>query len=119
MHPISFVCASLSKQLDQRVMKSSLATIMSKPVYFKFIGFKPSLAMGLLGLCVFSMDAQAAVTSVGDASPTSSLQLISLNADDIATEDDIDMLETADESDDEFLLSFLYIFGRLIFVDDV
>ena len=100
MHPISFVCASLSKQLDQRVMKSSLATIMSKPVYFKFIGFKPSLAIGLLGLCVVSMDAQAAVTSVGDASPTSSLQLISLNADDIVAEDDTEMLNAADESYD-------------------
>ena len=100
MHPISFVCASLSKQLDQRVMKSSLATIMSKPVYFKFIGFKPSLAIGLLGLCVVSMDAQAAVTSFGDASPTSSLQLISLNADDIVAEDDTEMLNAADESDD-------------------
>ncbi len=100
MHPISFVCASLSKQLDQRVMKSSLATIMSKPVYFKFIGFKPSLAIGLLGLCVVSMDVQAAVTSVGDASPTSSLQLISLNADDIVAEDDTEMLNAADESDD-------------------
>ena len=100
MHPISFVCASLSKQLDQRVMKSSLATIMSKPVYFKFIGFKPSLAIGLLGLCIVSMDAQAAVTSVGDASPTSSLQLISLNADDIVAEDDTEMLNAADESDD-------------------
>ena len=100
MHPISFVCASLSKQLDQRMMKSSLATIMSKPVYFKFIGFKPSLAIGLLGLYVVSMDAQAAVTSVGDASPTSSLQLISLNADDIVAEDDTEMLNAADESDD-------------------
>lgn len=100
MHPISFVCASLSKQLDQRVMKSSLATIMSKPVYFKFIGFKPSLAIGLLGLCVVSMDAQAAVTSFGDASPTSSLQLISLNADDIVAEDDTEMLNAADESYD-------------------
>ena len=100
MHPISFVCASLSKQLGQRVMKSSLATIMSKPVYFKFIGFKPSLAIGLLGLCVVSMDAQAAVTSFGDASPTSSLQLISLNADDIVAEDDTEMLNAADESDD-------------------
>ena len=100
MHPISFVCASLSKQLDQRVMKSSLATIMTKPVYFKFIGFKPSLAIGLLGLCVVSMDAQAAVTSFGDASPTSSLQLISLNADDIVAEDDTEMLNAADESDD-------------------
>ena len=100
MHPISFVCASLSKQLGQRVIKTSLATIMSKPVYFKFIGFKPSLAIGLLGLCVVSMDAQAAVTSVGDASPTSSLQLISLNADDIVAEDDTEMLNAADESYD-------------------
>ncbi|WP_286708518.1 S41 family peptidase [Psychrobacter sp. UBA2514] len=73
---------------------------MSKPVYFKFIGFKPSLAIGLLGLCVVSIDAQAAVTSVGDASPTSSLQLISLNADDIVAEDDTEMLNAADESDD-------------------
>ncbi|MGA4439414.1 S41 family peptidase [Psychrobacter pocilloporae] len=73
---------------------------MSKPVYFKFIGFKPSLAIGLLGLCVVSMDAQAAVTSFGDASPTSSLQLISLNADDIVAEDDTEMLNAADESDD-------------------
>lgn len=100
MHPISFVRSSLSKQLDQRVMKSSLATIMSKPVFFKFIGFKPTLAIGLLGLCVVSMDAQAAVTSADDASPTSSLQLISLNADDIVAEDDTEMLNAADESDD-------------------
>ncbi|MDN5621365.1 MAG: S41 family peptidase [Psychrobacter sp.] len=73
---------------------------MSKPVCSKLIGFKPSLAIGLLGLCVVSMDAQAAVTSVGDASPTSSLQLISLNADDIVAEDDTEMLNAADESDD-------------------
>jgi carboxyl-terminal processing protease len=73
---------------------------MSKPVFFKFIGFKPTLAIGLLGLCVVSMDAQAAVTSADDASPTSSLQLISLNADDIVAEDDTEMLNAADESDD-------------------
>ncbi len=100
MHPISFVCSSLSKQLDQRVMRSSLATIASKPAFFKPICFKPSLAIGLLGLCVVSMDAQAVVTSADDASPTSSLQLISLNADDIVAEDDTEMLNAADESDD-------------------
>jgi len=46
------------------------------------------------------MDAQAAVPSVDDASPTSSLQLISLNADDIVAEDDTEMLNAADESYD-------------------
>ncbi|WP_394212299.1 S41 family peptidase [Psychrobacter piscatorii] len=100
MHPISFVRSSLSKQLDQRVMNSSLATIVSKSAFFKSLCFKPTLAMGLLGLCVVSMDAQAAVTSADDASPTSSLQLISLNADDIVAEDDTEMLNAADESDD-------------------
>ena len=100
MHPISFVRSSLSKQLDQRVMKSSLATIVSKSAFFKPTYFKPTLAIGLLGLCVVSMDAQAAVTSADDASPTSSLQLISLNADDVVAEDDTEMLNAADESDD-------------------
>lgn len=100
MHPISFVCSSLSKQLDQRVMRSSLATIVSKSAFFKPLCFKRSLAIGLLGLCVVSMDAQAVVTSADDASPTSSLQLISLNADDIVAEDDTEMLNAADESDD-------------------
>ncbi len=100
MHPISFVRSSLSKQLDQRVMKSSLATIVSKSAFFKLTYFKPTLAIGLLGLCVVSMDAQAAVTSADDASPTSSLQLISLNADDVVAEDDTEMLNAADESDD-------------------
>ncbi|MEZ7502493.1 S41 family peptidase [Psychrobacter sp. Arc29] len=46
------------------------------------------------------MDAQAAVTSADDTSPTSSLQLISLNADDIVAENDTEMLNAADESDD-------------------
>ncbi|GAA0807396.1 S41 family peptidase [Psychrobacter piscatorii] len=100
MPPTSFVRSSLSKQLDQRVMKSSLANIVSKFAFFKSLCFKPTLAMGLLGLCVVSMDAQAAVTSADDASPTSSLQLISLNADDIVAEDDTEMLNAADESDD-------------------
>lgn len=100
MHPISFVRSSLSKQLDQRVMKSSLATIVFKSAFFKPTYFKPTLAIGLLGLCVVSMDAQAAVTSADDASPTSSLQLISLNADDVVAEDDTEMLNAADESDD-------------------
>lgn len=102
MHPISFMRASLCKQFNKRVMSSSLATIIFKPISFKFMYFKPTLMIGMLGLCVASTNVQAAIVAADEDSPnpTASLQLISLNADDIVAEDDIDMLDAADESDD-------------------
>ncbi|MBP6495057.1 MAG: S41 family peptidase [Psychrobacter sp.] len=71
---------------------------------------KPTLIVGLLGLIVIHMPAQAAVkdTAAGrNASPTASLQLINLNTNNMPLEngaDDLsdiaDMLESADQSDD-------------------
>ena len=71
---------------------------------------KPTLIVGLLGLIVIHMPAQAAVkdTAAGrNASPTASLQLINLNTNNVPLEngaDDLsdiaDMLESADQSDD-------------------
>ena len=71
---------------------------------------KPTLIVGLLGLIVIHMPAQAAVkdTAAGrNASPTASLQLINLNTNNVPLDngaDDLsdiaDMLESADQSDD-------------------
>ena len=71
---------------------------------------KPTLIVGLLGLIVIHMPAQAAVkdTAAGrNANPTASLQLINLNTNNVPLEngaDDLsdiaDMLESADQSDD-------------------
>ena len=71
---------------------------------------KPTLIVGLLGLIVIHMPAQAAVkdTAAGrNANPTASLQLINLNTNNVPLDngaDDLsdiaDMLESADQSDD-------------------
>ena len=71
---------------------------------------KPTLIVGLLGLIVIHMPAQAAVkdTAAGrNANPTASLQLINLNTNNVPLKngaDDLsdiaDMLESADQSDD-------------------
>lgn len=91
------------------VMRSSLSTQLDKQMTSVFIipkFFKPIYVIGLLGLGCMSIQAQA----VGEASienPTASLELISLDTDGIAAEDNADdlsdvadMLDAADESDD-------------------
>ena len=93
MHLFTFMGSSLAEKLDKRGDKSLPITGMSS------MCSRPILTIGLLGCLAVSMSTQAA-TNQPDGNPTSSLQLISLNADDIAAEDDIDMLEAADESDD-------------------
>ena len=93
MHLFTFMGSFLAEKLDKRGDQSLPITVMS------YMCSRPILTIGLLGCLAVSMSTQAA-TNQPDSNPTSSLQLISLNADDIATEDDIDMLEAADESDD-------------------
>ena len=93
MHLFTFMGSSLAEKLDKRGDKSLPITVMSS------MCSRPILTIGLLGCLAVSMSTQAA-TNQPDGNPTSSLQLISLNADDITAEDDIDMLEAADESDD-------------------
>ena len=93
MHLFTFMGSFLAEKLDKRGDKSLPITVMSS------MCSRPILTIGLLGCLAVSMSTQAA-TNQPDGNPTSSLQLISLNADDIAAEDDIDMLEAADESDD-------------------
>ncbi|MDA5133651.1 S41 family peptidase [Psychrobacter sp. ANT_H3] len=72
---------------------------------------KPAILTSLLGLSVVIMPAQAAINNNGkinnNKNPTSSLQLISLNADDVPLDngaddfsDIADMLESADQVDD-------------------
>ena len=69
---------------------------------------KPTLIMGVLGFSMLNMQAQAAVKpTAGNANPTASLQLISLNTDNVPLEngaDDLsdiaDMLESADQVED-------------------
>ncbi|MDX2373260.1 S41 family peptidase [Psychrobacter sp. PP-21] len=111
MPPISLMRSSLSKQLGKKALRSSIANSNLKPSHLKPSHLKPKslssvdpkrlLALGLLGWCVASTSAQAAVpTDAFTPSPTASLQLISLNADAVASENDIDMLAAADESDD-------------------
>lgn len=67
---------------------------------------QPALFISLLGISALAMHAHAA-TSTEAASPTDGLQLISLNADEIAAEENddslsdiADMLDVADEPDD-------------------
>lgn len=68
---------------------------------------KRALMIGLFGLAAANMHAQAAELPANTTSPTASLQLISLNADETAVKDDMDnlsdiadMLDAADASDD-------------------
>ncbi len=95
MHPICFISGSVSKQLNKRVAKSGTVHTI----------FKYALTVSLFGL---SAIAQAAVTPPNAVnSDTSSLQLISLNTDDMVTRDNTDqlsdiadMLDAADDYDD-------------------
>lgn len=71
---------------------------------------KPAFIVGVLGLSLFNMQAQAAVkvpTHTRHLNPTASLQLISLNTDNVPSDngaDDLsditDMLESADQAED-------------------
>lgn len=98
--PISRTFPLTSKRLEQ-----SMSTISS---YTNVL--KPTLIVGFLGLSMIAIPAQAAVkdTAAGrNASRTASLQLISLNADNVPLDngaDDLsdiaDMLESADQADD-------------------
>ncbi|MGP4716583.1 S41 family peptidase [Psychrobacter sp. T6-6] len=106
MPSISLMRSSLSKQLGKKALRSSIANSNLKPSHLKHkslnsVDPKRLLVLGLLGWCVANTSAQAAdPTDASTPSPTASLQLISLNADTVASEDDIDMLAAADESDD-------------------
>lgn len=76
----------------------------------RFKLLKPALIISMLGLGILSMHAQAAVKvtkAARHSNPTASLQLISLNTDDVPLEngaDDLsdiaDMLESADQAED-------------------
>ena len=97
MQPISFARSFLSKGLSKSVGKASVASTV----------LQPAIIIGVLG-CAISVNAQAAVgASTNSDNPTNGLQLISLNADEIADENDADnlsniadMLDVADEPDD-------------------
>ena len=101
MQPISFARSFLSKGLSKSVWKAS---VVSKVL-------QPAILIGVLG-CAISVNAQAAVgASTNSDNPTNGLQLISLNADEIADEKDADnlsniadMLDVADEPDDSILI---------------
>ncbi len=96
MQPISFARSFLSKGLSKSVGRASVASTVLQPV----------IIIGVLG-CAMGVNAQAAVEASTNNNPTNGLQLISLNADEIADENDADnlsniadMLDVADEPDD-------------------
>lgn len=100
INPISCIISLTSKRVEPLVsMISTHSSVL-----------KPTLIVGLLGLIVIHMPAQAAVkdTAAGrNANPTASLQLINLNTNNVPLDngaDDLsdiaDMLESADQSDD-------------------
>ena len=101
MPPIYFMRSSVFKRLGKPAMMLSSASRV----------FRPTLLIGLLGVSTFSLYAQAATlpTNNTENRPTAGLQLISLNADEVAAQnnaddnlsDIADMLEAADESDDD------------------
>lgn len=99
MYPISFVRSFFSQKIDKKATKSSRATATFKFTWLRPTYFKPILMVGLLGCSAVSMNVQAATKQPSD-NPTASLQLISLNADDIVAEDDAGLLAAADETDD-------------------
>lgn len=96
MQPISFARSFLSKGLSKSVGRASVASTV----------LQPAIIIGVLG-CAMGVNAQAAVETSTNNNPTNGLQLISLNADEIADENDADnlsniadMLDVADEPDD-------------------
>ena len=98
--PISPILSLVSKRLEHSMMTVSIRSHV----------LKPTLIVGLLGLSVVNMQAQAAIQDTiaqPTASPTASLQLIRLHTNDVPLEngaDDLsaiaDMLESADQTDD-------------------
>ena len=100
MRSISPILSLVSKRLEHPMMTVSIRSHV----------LKPTLIIGLLGLSVVNMQAQAAIkdtTAKPTASPTASLQLIRLHTDDVPLENDADdlsdiadMLESADQTDD-------------------
>ena len=118
MRPTSTLSLLRFRKLKNPTMTSSMSSqfINSQSFSFKFINsyvLKPVLITSLLGLSVINISAQAAsningkIDNTAGKSPTASLKLISLNADDVPLnngEDDLsdiaDMLESADQVDD-------------------
>lgn len=118
MRPTSTLFLLRFRKLKNPMMTLSMSSqlINSQPFSFKFINshvLKPMLITSLLGLSVINISAQAAsnnngkIDNTAGKSPTASVKLISLNADDVPLnngEDDLsdiaDMLESADQVDD-------------------
>ena len=118
MRPTSTLSLLRFRKLKNPMMTSSISSqfINSQSFSFKFINshvLKPVLITSLLGLSVINISAQAAsningkIDNTAGKSPTASVKLISLNADDVPLnngEDDLsdiaDMLESADQVDD-------------------
>ncbi len=99
MHPIYFIRSSVSKRLGKQAMRASIGPTV----------FKLTFIIGLFGLSAASMSTQAATIAASGTnnSPTASLQLISLNDDEIAAKNNVDnlsdiadMLDAADDYDD-------------------
>lgn len=84
------------------VSKKSKQPIMRRAIHAGLL--KPTLIISLFGLSAATMQVQAAVNKTvvnKEASPTASLQLISLDNDEIDNlSDTADMLDAADDSDD-------------------
>ncbi len=116
MRPISSLFLLMFKRLENPMLTlfMSARSMNSQSFGFKSISsqvLKPAILTSLLGLSVVTMSAQAAIKNNGkinnNKNPTSSLQLISLNADDVPLDngaddfsDIADMLESADQVDD-------------------
>lgn len=116
MRPISSLSLLMFKRLENPMLTLFMSArfISSQSFGFKSISsqvLKPAILTSLLGLGVVTMSAQAAINNNGkinnNKNPTSSLQLISLNADDVPLDngaddfsDIADMLESADQVDD-------------------
>ena len=97
MHPIYFIGRSKLKRLDKQTIKAFIAPDAIRRI----------LIVSLVGLNATSMQAQAAVSANNTDNPTANLQLISLNADEIAARNNMnelsdiaDMLDAADDYDD-------------------
>ncbi len=110
MRPISSLSLLMFKRLENPMLTLFMSArfMNSQSFGFKSISsqvLKPAILTSLLGLSVVTMSAQAAINN--NKNPTSSLQLISLNADDVPLDngaddfsDIADMLESADQVDD-------------------
>lgn len=111
MRPISSLSLLMFKRLENPMLTLFMSArfMNSQSFGFKSISsqvLKPAILTSLLGLGVVIMPAQAAINN-NNKNPTSSLQLISLNADDVPLDngaddfsDIADMLESADQVDD-------------------